>query len=159
MTMEPATEARRWPGKIPVRHRYTPGLAATTFFEALRDRAIFLGSSCAICERTYVPPRLFCERCFGELFPDTEVGPAGELVSVTVGKVGADGEPLHGTPIALGLVRLDRATSCLVHFLIRYGGDPPPIGTRVEAIFRPHEERTGSILDVLAFTPARSQSE
>ena len=64
-------EVRRWPGAIPVRHRYTPGVAGEVFFSALRDRGVLLGSRCERCRYVYVPARLFCERCFSELAADT----------------------------------------------------------------------------------------
>ena len=77
-------EIRRWDGDMPVRHRYTPGVAGDAFFTALKERGVLLGSRCEHCSYTYVPARLFCERCFAELAADTEVGPGGELVSFTI---------------------------------------------------------------------------
>ena len=88
-------EIRRWEGDLPVRHRYTPGVAGDAFFTALKDRGVLLGSRCEHCSYTYVPARLFCERCFAELSADTEVGPGGELVSFTIVFVGIEGEPLE----------------------------------------------------------------
>src|SRR5581483_4470775 len=95
-------EVRRWPGSIPVAHRYTPGVAGEAFLRALRDRGVILGSRCERCRYTYVPARLFCERCFGELAADVEVGPGGVLRSFTIGFVGLEGEPLD-LPVTLGL--------------------------------------------------------
>ena len=60
-------EVRRWPGSFPVAHRYTPGVAGEAFLTALRDRGVILGTRCERCAYTYVPARLFCERCFAEL--------------------------------------------------------------------------------------------
>ena len=77
-------QIRRWEGDLPVRHRYTPGVAGDAFFTALKERGVLLGSRCESCAYTYVPARLFCERCFSELSADTEVGPGGELVSFTI---------------------------------------------------------------------------
>ncbi len=146
-------EIKRWEGEIPVRHRYTPGVAGEVFFTALRDRGEILGSRCERCEYTYVPARLFCERCFAELVADAQVGPGGELVSFTVGYVGVEGEPLP-EPLTLGLVRLDGADAVLFHFLIEAGDEPLEIGQRVEAVLKPEGERTGSILDISGFRPA-----
>ena len=85
-------EIRRWEGDLPVRHRYTPGVAGDAFFTALKERGVLLGSRCEHCAYTYVPARLFCERCFAELSADTEVGPGGELVSFTIVFHGIEGE-------------------------------------------------------------------
>ena len=97
-------DVRRWPGAIPVRHRYTPGVAGEVFFTALRDEGVLLGSRCGRCDLVYAPARSFCERCFSGLVPDTEVGPGGELVSFTIAFVDVDGASLE-EPIVYGLVR------------------------------------------------------
>ena len=137
-------------GELPVRFRYTPGLANTTFFEALRDRGVLLGARCEACALTYVPARIFCERCFAELTPDTECGPEGTLESFTVGHVGIDGEVLDA-PVTLGLVRPDGADTVLMHRLLDV--DEPAIGMRVRARFLPPAERSTSILDLEGFEP------
>jgi uncharacterized OB-fold protein len=143
-------EVRRWEGDLPVRHRYTPGVAGDVFFTALRDRGVLLGSRCEACSYTYVPARLFCERCLAELAADVEVGPGGTLVSFTIAFVGLEGEPLE-EPVTIGLVRLDGADAVLVHRVIDAGDEPLEIGERVEAVLA--AERTGSILDVEGFRP------
>ena len=143
-------EVRRWEGDLPIRHRYTPGVAGDVFFTALRDRGVLLGSRCQACSYTYVPARLFCERCFAELTADVEVGPRGELVSFTIAFVGLGGEPLP-EPAAFGLVRLDGADAVLFHRIVQAGDEPLEIGERVEVVLAPR--RTGSILDLEGFRP------
>lgn len=143
-------EVRRWEGDLPVRHRYTPGVAGEVFLTALRDRGVILGSRCEACSFTYVPARLFCERCFAELAADVEVGPGGSLVSFTIAFVGIDGEPLE-EPVTLGLIRLDGADAVLLHRVLDAGDEPLEIGERVEAILA--TDRTGSILDIEGFRP------
>ncbi len=144
---------RRWGGEIPVRHRYTPGLAGEAFFTALRDRGVLLGSRCEACEYIYVPCRLFCERCFAELTADTEVGPGGTLESFAIGYVDVEGEPLD-EPVTVGLVMPDGADAVLFHFIVEQGEEPLEIGMRVEVVLRPPGERTASILDIVGFQPA-----
>ena len=140
-------------GHVPIRHRYTPGVAGEAFFTALRDRGEFLASHCRSCGVTYCPARLFCERCFDELSADRTAGPAGTLESFTVGYVGVEGEPLD-EPVAVGLVRLDGADTVLMHFLVDWDEEPMEIGARVEAVLHPKSKRTGSILDLRGFRPA-----
>ena len=146
-------EIRRWDGDLPVRHRYTPGVAGEAFFTALRDRGVLLGSRCANCDYAYVPARMFCERCFAELSADTEVGPAGELVSFTILFEGIEGEPLE-LPQALGAVRLDGADAVLIHRVLDLTDEPLEIGERVEVALKPEADRTGSILDIEGFRRA-----
>ncbi len=144
-------QVRRWPGEFPFRYRYTAGVAGTVFLRALRDRGVFLGSRCGRCDYTYVPARLYCERCFERLRADLEVGPAGTLESFAVGYVGVDGEPLE-EPVTVGLVRLDGADAVLFHRVLD-ADRPLEVGMRVAAVLKPEGERTGSILDVEGFRP------
>ena len=141
--------ARIVPGDLPVRLRYTPCVGGTAFFEALRDRGVLLGSRCEACAITYLPARLFCERCFAELAADTECGPAGTLESFTVAHVGIDGESL-AEPVTWATVKLDGADTVMVHRLI--DSPSPEIGMRVRTVVR--EQRTASIDDLEGFAPA-----
>lgn len=138
--------ARTVRGDLPVAFRYTPGIANGAFLEALRDRGAFRASRCEPCGVVYLPARLFCERCFAEVRPDTECGPGGTVTSFTVGHVGIDGEPLNA-PATVVLVRLDGADTVLMHRWV--GGDRPAIGMRARPVLR--GDRTGSILDVEGF--------
>lgn len=138
------------PGELSVSFRYTPGVGNTAFFEALRDRGVFLGSRCAACGVTYLPARIFCERCLAELEPSEECGPEGELLSWTVARVDVDDGPLD-EPVPYGLVRLDGADTVLFHRLIDMD-DSPEIGMRVRAVLA--TERTGSIFDIEGFAPS-----
>ncbi|MGH9509825.1 MAG: OB-fold domain-containing protein, partial [Terriglobales bacterium] len=56
------------------------------------------------------------------------------------------------TPQALALVRLDGATTVLLHRLLKVS-DPAKvrIGARVRAVLKPKPKRTGSILDLEGF--------
>jgi uncharacterized protein len=140
------------PGSLSVAFRYTPGVGNTAFFEALRDRGVFLGSRCDACATTYLPARVFCERCLAELEASTECGPEGELVSWTLARADVDDRPLE-PPVLAGLVRLDGADTVLLHRLVGFDDDPE-VGGRVRAVLAP--SRDGSILDVEGFAPAAS---
>jgi uncharacterized OB-fold protein len=138
------------PGSLSVAFRYTPGVGNTAFFEALRDRGVFLGSRCDACGVTYLPARTFCERCLAELEASVECGPEGELVSWTLARVDVDDRPLD-QPVVAGIVRLDGADTVLLHRLVGFEGEPE-LGARVRAVLSPARE--GSILDVEGFAPA-----
>jgi uncharacterized protein len=138
------------PGELSVSFRYTPGVGNSAFFEALRDRGVFLGSRCEDCDVTYLPARIFCERCLAELEPSVECGPEGELLSWTLVRVDVDDRPLDA-PVRYGLVRLDGADTVLLHLLLDLDRDPS-IGMRVRAVLAP--DREGSILDVEGFAAA-----
>lgn len=149
-------DVRRWDGELPVGHRYTPGVAGEAFLSALRERGAILGSRCDECEFTYVPARLFCERCFAELNADVEVGPAGTLRSFTIAFVDADERPLR-EPVTYGLVQLDGADAVMVHRVLDPGDEALEIGARVEVVLAP--TRTASILDIVGFRVADHPAE
>jgi len=138
------------PGELSVSFRYTPGVGNTAFFEALRDRGVFLGSRCDVCAVTYLPARIFCERCLAELEPAVECGPEGELLSWTIARADVDDRPLDA-PVVYGLVRLDGADTVMLHRLVDVDGEPT-IGARVRA--RLASDRDGSILDIEGFAPS-----
>ncbi len=151
--LERAAEVRTWPGAFPFRYRYTAGVAGSRFLEALRDRGAFLGSRCEACGYTYVPARLFCERCFADLSAaEVEVGPGGVLESFTVTYVDHERDPLD-TPVVYGLVRLDGADAVLLHRVLEAEETALEVGMRVEVVLEPPERRRGSILDVAGFRP------
>jgi uncharacterized OB-fold protein len=137
---------RRIEGELPVTFRYTPGVGNTAFFEALRDRGTFLGSRCVDCGVTFVPARIFCERCLAGLVPDTECGPEGTVESWTVARQDVDGAQLE-PPVRFTLVRLDGADTVLLHRLL----GTSDIGGRVRTVLR--QDRTGSIHDLEGFEP------
>lgn len=152
------------PGRMPVSHRYTAGLAGERFFRALKDRGVFLATRCGACSVTYCPARAFCERCLAALEGDVEAGPGGSLESFTVVHVGLDGERLD-PPAVIGLVRLDGADTLLVHRVEaspygNLGGSLDEswrarlhIGMRVEAVFEEPARRRGHLDDVRFFKP------
>ncbi len=151
MTTPRNVDARIWRGQIPLRSVYTAGVGGQIFCRALKDRGEIVGTRCPACDQVYVPARLFCERCFAELEEQVAVGPEGVLVSFTVCHRDRDGRPL-ATPEALALVRLDGATTVMLHRLLKVT-DPSRarVGARVRAVVRPRRQRTGSILDIAGF--------
>ena len=139
-----------WQGELPVTSRYTYGLAGERFFRAIKDEGRILGSVCPKCQITYVPARAFCERCLGELDEWVDAGAQGEVYTFTVLHVAYDGSPLE-TPEIVAFISL--GDGGLVHRLGEVEAEDVFIGLLVEAVFKPQEERLGSITDILYFRP------
>ncbi len=139
-----------WTGEMFVTSRYTFGLAGERFFRAIKDEGRILGARCAKCDLTYVPAALYCERCLGELTEWVDVGVCGEVHSFTLLYENLDGSH-RGTPEIVALVQL--GDGGLVHRLGEVEPDDVAIGMLVEAVFKPVEERQGSILDIAFFRP------
>jgi uncharacterized protein len=142
---------RSMKGDMPVTNRYTYGLAGEKFFRAIKDEGRILGTRCTRCELTYVPAVSFCERCLNETGEWVDMGTTGEVHTFTLVYEGSEGEALE-TPELVAFVRF--GDGGLVHRLAEVESDAVKIGMKVEAVFKPAEERQGSILDILHFKPA-----
>ncbi len=139
-----------WRGDLPVSSRYTFGLAGERFFRALKDEGVIYGSHCPRCEVTYVPARIFCERCMAELDDWRDVGTRGEVHTFTLLFVDLDGG-LMDEPELVAFVRIEDGG--LVHRLGEVDPEEVYIGMPVEAVLKPKEEREGSITDLAYFKP------
>jgi hypothetical protein len=139
-----------WRDALPVTSRYTFGAAGERFFRALKDEGILYGARCERCEITYVPARVFCERCLSEVQDWADVGLAGEVFTFTFLYRNLDGTPRE-EPEIIAFVRI--ADGGLVHRLGEVTLDQVSIGLPVEAVLKPKKEREGSILDIAYFKP------
>jgi uncharacterized OB-fold protein len=145
-------DARVWYGDIPIESEYTVGIVGEKFFRALKDRGVILGTVCRACDLTYVPPSMYCERCFCHLDEWVEVPAKGKVYTYTVVTRSLDDHALD-EPEILALVRLPGAHGGLVHRLRMVKPEDVEIGMEVEAVFKPKKEREGSILDIAHFRP------
>lgn len=139
-----------WLGTLPVSSRYTFGLAGERFFRAIKEEGKIYGSRCAPCEITYVPARQFCERCMDELDDWLDAGTTGEVYTFTLLYENLDGSARE-EPEIVAFVRIDDGG--IVHRLDDVDPEAVTIGMVVEAVFKPKNEREGSILDIQHFRP------
>jgi hypothetical protein len=140
-----------WHDALPVTSRYSFGVAGERFFRALKDEGVIYGARCEECDVTYVPARMFCERCLGELGDWIDVGLKGELYTFTFLFRNLDGTPRE-EPEIIAFVRMQDGG--LVHHLGEVAWEQVVIGMPVEAVLKPKNERKGSILDIEYFKPA-----
>ena len=139
-----------WQDDMPVTSRYTLGLAGERFFRAIKDEGRILGTHCSHCDRTYVPAAAFCERCMHELDEWVDLGIAGEVHTYTLLYENYDGSPRED-PEIIAFIRF--GDGGLVHRLEQIKPDAVSIGLQVEAVFKPPDDRQGSILDITHFRP------
>ena len=138
-------------GNMAITSQYTAGIAGEKFLRALKERGELLGSYCGKCKKTFLPVRLFCERCLTRL-DETKSAPLdGILESFT--KVGIDlnEKKLHQSRW-IGFVSFRGFEGGLIHYLQVSDEKKLKIGRRVTPHFQPRESRTGSILDILYFS-------
>jgi acetyl-CoA C-acetyltransferase len=137
---------------LDVAYSWDAGEAMGAFLEGLRDGRI-VATYCSSCERTLVPPRKFCERCFRPTDRWTDVATTGTVETFSICHVTWDMRPLD-PPELPAVIRLDGASEGgFLHKLDRVSPDDVWIGMAVEAVWRPLAERTGSILDIAYFRP------
>ena len=144
-------QVKTWEGNMPTLGRYT-GIAGEKFFRAIQQDGQFLGTICNSCAITYVPPRLYCERCFDHLDEWVEVPTTGRVYTFTIVHLDLDGNSLP-EPRMMAFVQLDTTDGGLVHFLEEVDPEQVCIGMHVEAVLKDKLERTGSILDIQYFRP------
>jgi len=146
------SQVEPWYGEIPVYGQYTFGIAGERFFREIKDNAKIMGTVCNSCNLTYVPARLFCERCYNKLESWVDVGTKGTVHTYTVAYLDLDGSRID-KPIILAMVQIGGACGGLVHQLGEVTPDKVKIGMPVEAVFKAKAERTGSIWDIKYFRP------
>src|SRR2546428_2401218 len=139
------SQARVWRGTMPVQYLYTAGVAGERFFQTLRRKGVFAVTTCAECQVTYLPPRLYCERCFADLSEAwAEVAPSGRVHTYTVVHEDQDGRPLD-PPQVVAFVRIDGTSGGLIGRPLH---PPPPDGQGeepVEALPPPPPPRRGRL--------------
>jgi hypothetical protein len=147
--------ARVWRGTMPVEFLYTAGVAGERFFDTLRRRDVFAVTRCEACNLTYLPPRLYCERCFDDLSATWhEVPPLGRVHTFTVVRVDGTGRPLQ-IPEIVAYVRIDGTDGGMVGRLLQVAPDDVRIDMPVRALLAPRRKRRGVLADLLGFAPAR----
>lgn len=140
------------PGEPSLYGQYTYGIAGEKFFREIKDNGRLMGAKCQTCGLVYLPPRIYCERCFSELVEWLRIPKRGVVHTFTILYVDLDGNRLN-TPVIVALVKFDGVYGGLVHRLGQIEPDKVSIGMPVEIVFKPKAERTGSILDIDYFRP------
>jgi len=140
-------------------YSWDAGIAMGTYLEGLKQGKL-VGIRCPECRRTLVPPRAFCELCFRPLDEWVELSDTGRINTYSVSYVNWDASRRQ-TPEIPAVVEIDGASRgmAILH-LIGDAGDTLDaitsrlkIGTAVQAVWKPPDEREGAITDIRYFRP------
>jgi hypothetical protein len=143
-------------------YRWDDGFALTTYLDGFRNGKI-RSSYCPGCDRMLIPSRTFCELCnlrsVDRYFdmPDT-----GVVETYTISHVDWSSAPLpDGEVNIFAVVAIDGAGAHMgiVHLLGEVEPGDVEIGMRVKAVWKPEEEREGSVTDLRYFRPVRDGEE
>jgi uncharacterized OB-fold protein len=148
------TDARIWEGEFPVRYLYTVGLAGERFLREIKDHGTIKGRRCNECGVVYVPPSIYCDRCFSRLDEWVDVGTKGLLHAFTVSYLNRDGSRRE-EPNLIGIIKFHETEGALIHRLGEIEPSELRIGMPMEAVFKKPEAREGSILDISYFRPQK----
>jgi|UniRef100_A0A7C3YSE8 uncharacterized OB-fold protein len=141
-----------WLGELPVESLYTAGIAGERFFQAIKERGVFLATRCPECDFVFLPPKIYCEFCFASLDEWLEIPNRGILESYTILFVGPDGKRLR-EPEIVGMINMEGTSTVLIHRLGELKLDEIEVGMTLEAVLKPKEKREGNINDILYFRP------
>jgi hypothetical protein len=149
-----STGTLAYPSRIRLPYTWHVGKVGSRFYEEIKDRCKICGTKCSKCGWVFVPPRETCPRCYRDLAEWVEVSDTGSLLTYTVVTYAVPGiQPLE-PPFAIGIIKLDGATSGFVHLLGEVNPNDISIGMKVKAVFR--EVRRGDYLDIKYFKPLKA---
>ncbi|MGH2731792.1 MAG: Zn-ribbon domain-containing OB-fold protein [Actinomycetota bacterium] len=134
-------------------YAWDTGIAIGRYLAGLKEGKI-LARVCRGCERTLVPPRMFCEQCFRPTDAWAEVSDTGVVNTFSICHVSWDLQPL-AVPEIPAVIELDGASPG-IGILHKLGAVDPArvhIGMKVRAHWKPAGEREGSILDIRHWEP------
>lgn len=143
-----------YPSRIKLPYTWHAGKAGSSFFREIRDHCKIYGTKCSRCEQIYVPPRQTCPRCFCDMNEWEEVSDVGTLITYTVIRYAVQDIQPQKPPYAIGIIKLDGASTGLVHLLGEIELDSITVEMRVKAVFR--DAREGNYLDIRYFKPLES---
>ncbi len=148
-------EPRVWKGAMPVQFLYTAGAAGERFFQTLKRKGVFVVTRCEECRLTYLPPRIYCERCFADLSETwREVAPVGKVHTHTLVHVDRQGRNA-ASPTLVAFVRIDGTDGGLVTRLLEIAPADVRIDMPVELVLAPKRRRRGTLDDIIGFRKRR----
>jgi uncharacterized OB-fold protein len=146
------TTPMHWRGNMQADYLYPNGAAGDKFFKHIMKNNSFLAAKCSKCNKTYFPPRLYCEDCFCEI-PESgwiEVPPTGTIKLSTVVVLDTYGNKL-GKPKVVGMINIDNTDGNLLGIIDTDNYDEILVGKKVEAVFKPKNQREGTLKDIICF--------
>jgi hypothetical protein len=136
--------------RISVPYHWWAGETASRFLVALRDEQKILGTRCAACNKTYLPPRKNCPLCFSASMEWMEVSNEGTVVTFTVARRQLASLP-RKAPVIFAMIKLDGADTAILHYLDGVDPGRVKIGMRVKAKFS--KDRGARMQDIECFVP------
>ena len=137
------------------RYAWDAGVAISRYLQELKEGRL-VGRSCPECRRIMIPPRMFCERCFCPTDRWVELQDTGTIITFSLCYVTWNMIRTKEPQIPV-VVEIDGASPGMgiLHLLDEVDPQAVRIGMRVQAVWKPAEERTGAITDIAYFKPLK----
>ena len=138
-----------------VKYAWSTGEAISRFLDELKEGRL-IARTCRKCKRILFPPRMFCEECFRPTDAWTYVKDTGKIETYSVSYLDTDANRIE-KPIFVGVVSVDGASPKMgiMHYFGEVTTETITIGLRVKAVWKPPEERQGSVLDIRYWRPLK----
>jgi len=135
------------------RYAWDAGVAVGRFLSELKAGRL-IGTGCPGCGRVMIPPRMFCEHCFLPADAFIPLQDTGTVVTYSLCYVTWDMVRIE-EPLIPAVIAIDGASPGMgiMHLLGEVDPKAVAIGMRVQAVWKPAEEREGAITDILHFRP------
>ena len=137
-----------------VEYKWSAGPYLQKFLKGLKEGKIFV-NKCPVCGRLQLPPINVCGRCHVDMGEWVELSHKGTVISYSfvvdpIYDPGLAG--MREVPQTIASIVLDGGPDvAFFHKLEEKDTQKVKIGMRVEAVFKPKEERQGFITDIIHF--------
>ncbi len=140
-----------------IQYAWDTGQAIGRYLEELKNGRL-IARRCNNCRRIMIPPRMFCERCFGPTHDWVVVKDTGTINTFSLSYVSWDVRRLKKPEIP-AVIEIDGASSGMgiMHVLGNVKPKAVRIGMKVRAVWKPAKQRTGSITDIAYFEPIKGK--
>ena len=131
------------------------GIGIGTYLASLKA-GVILGSYCPTCRKTVIPPRTVCEWCFRPMEQYVPLKDTGTVNTFSLCYVTWDVKRIKEPEIP-AVIEIDGASPLhgIMHMLGEVDTKDVRVGMRVQAVWKPAEERQGSINDIIYFKPIK----
>lgn len=129
------------------------GAGIGSYLAALKE-GVILGAYCSTCRKTVVPPRSVCEWCYRPMNHYVPLLDTGTIITFSLCYVTWDVQRIQ-EPLIPAVIEIDGASPRhgILHLVDEVDPQQVRIGMRVQAVWKPADERQGAVTDILYFKP------
>ena len=151
MSQPPENPVKYIESKIRLPYHYVAGDYRARYLRALKDKKI-LGSKCSVTGKVFVPPLMSSPESFAPCDELVEVPDRGVVTTYCVVNIPVIGREVE-LPYVAASVALDTADISIFAMIQECKPEDARMGMRVEAVWKPDDERIGDHTDILYFRP------